>query len=124
MRPDSLLSADGPLNMYNAFSAAIHPSSRDRGVIVLFENRMVSAQFVCKTHSNSVDTFQAVEQGSLGQMVAGRPFYFFEPARPAGRRFFDVSGLDATKVLPKVSLFAYHGQPPSSGCRLVWAKLI
>ena len=108
MRPLSLLSSDGPLNLYHSFSAAIHPTSRDRGVITLFSNRLVSAQFVSKTHANGVDTFKALEQGSLGYMLAGRPFYYFLAAQPNGRQFFDVSGLEGTLKLPKVALFAYH----------------
>jgi L-asparaginase len=108
LRPLSLLSSDGPLNLYHSISCASVPSSRDRGVMALFIGRLTSAQYVCKMHANAIDSFKALEQGSLGYMLGGRPYYYFAPSQPNGRQFFDVSSVEGTHALPKVALFAYH----------------
>lgn len=66
MRPASALSADGPLNLYHAACVAVSPLSRGQGVLVVMNDRIVSARHVVKKHANGVDAFSATEFGCLG----------------------------------------------------------
>lgn len=72
MRPGSALSADGPLNLYNAILLASRREAWGRGVLVMLNDRVHAARFVTKTNTTQVETFQSSGQGSLGQIVNGR----------------------------------------------------
>lgn len=43
--------------------------------------------------ANTPDMFRAVEQSNLRIFLAGHPYYFFEPALPTGKPFFNVTGV-------------------------------
>jgi L-asparaginase len=72
MRPGSALSADGPLNLYNAILLASRPEASGRGVLVMLNDHVHAARFVTKTNTTQVETFQSPGQGSLGQIVNGQ----------------------------------------------------
>jgi L-asparaginase len=101
MRPASYISFDGLSNFLQAVSAAASPSSRGRGGLIAFNDRITSIYYSSKTNANTPDTFKAVEQGNLGTFLAGQPYYFFEPALPTGRPFFNVTD---TEELPSVQV--------------------
>jgi L-asparaginase len=70
MRPATALSADGSLNLLQAVSVASHPASCAQGVLVVMNDRILSARHVTKTHTSAVDAFNAAEFGCLG-LVSG-----------------------------------------------------
>ncbi len=43
MRPMTYISPDGPSNFYQAVAAAASPSSKDRGGLIVFNDRYVKA---------------------------------------------------------------------------------
>ncbi|MCD8537716.1 MAG: type II asparaginase [Burkholderiaceae bacterium] len=71
MRPATALSADGPLNLFHAVVVASNQASASRGVLVVMNDRIVSARHVTKGHANAVDAFVPTEFGYLG-LVFGR----------------------------------------------------
>lgn len=71
MRPASALSADGPLNLFHAVAVASDKASTGRGVLVVMNDRILSARYVTKGHANGVDAFVPTEFGYLG-LVFGR----------------------------------------------------
>ena len=71
MRPASALSADGPLNLFHAVAVASDRASSGRGVLVVMNDRILSARHVTKGHANGVDAFVPTEFGYLG-LVFGR----------------------------------------------------
>lgn len=101
MRPATAISADGPFNLLQAIALAVHPSARDRGTLLVSNDRISSAMYVSKTNTQSLDTFQAAEQGHLGLMVGTKPYFYFTPASAPGKPYFDVS---KTESLPKVEI--------------------
>lgn len=108
MRPATSLSADGPVNLLDAVMVAADPGSRDRGVMVVMNDRISAARYVTKMNTLNVDAMGSLEQGYLGAVAGERVIYYFEPARAKGELFFDVSGV--TK-LPRVELiYRYQGQ--------------
>lgn len=66
MRNSSELSWDGPANLRSAVRVAIDPSVRGLGVLVVMNDQLVAAAEAVKTHTESVDTFQSRDFGSLG----------------------------------------------------------
>lgn len=68
-------------------------------------SRITSIYYSTKVNANTPDTFKALEQGNLGAFLGGQPFYFFGPAYPTGRPYFDVSN---TTELPSVIILYGH----------------
>lgn len=108
MRPATAISADGPMNLLEAVTLAASKQSEKRGAMLLLNDRIASAFYVTKTNSTVLDTFRAPEQGYLGTFIGTTPRFYYEPATPVGKPFFDVSRLEA---LPKVViLYSYQDQ--------------
>lgn len=111
MRPATAVSADGPMNLLEAVTLASDKKAEKRGVMVVLNDRIGSAFYTTKTNSTTPDTFKASEPGYLGVFVSGKPKFYYSPAVPVDKVFFDVSKLDS---LPHVEiLFAYPDQEPT-----------
>ncbi|WP_323029897.1 asparaginase [Castellaniella sp.] len=109
MRPASALSADGPLNLVNALLTAADPASRDRGVLVVMNDRIVAARLAAKRHTTRVDTFGADGAGVLGAVTDGRVRYALRPDLPDTAEF-SLAGL---RALPPVDIILdYQDAPP------------
>jgi L-asparaginase len=63
---------DGPANLRDAVHVAIDPRLQDAGVLVVMDGRILPADDVTKTHSQALDTFQALNHGALGTVIEGR----------------------------------------------------
>ncbi|KAF1020389.1 MAG: L-asparaginase [Paracidovorax wautersii] len=108
MRPATAISADGPMNLLNAVTLAASPDAVGRGTLITLNDRIGSAFYTIKTNSTTVDTFKAEEQGYLGAFIGAQPKFWYSPATPTGKLFFDVSRVT---TLPKVViLYAYQDQ--------------
>lgn len=105
MRPATALSADGPLNLYQAVVLAGSPAGRDRGTMIVLNDRIGSAFYTTKNNANSLDTFFSTEAGQLGTFVNQVPYFFFAPSEPVGRTVFDVSN---TTTLAQVDIIYAH----------------
>jgi L-asparaginase len=79
MRPSTALSADGPLNMYNAVALAANPNAKGYGVMVLMNDEIHSAHDVKKMITTPVQTFQSPEEGMLGTVIFGDVQFFHKP---------------------------------------------
>jgi L-asparaginase type II len=66
MRPSTSLSADGPLNIYNAVGVASDPRAKGRGVLVVANDDIHGARAVTKRHTTDVETFVSPEAGLIG----------------------------------------------------------
>jgi L-asparaginase len=111
MRPATALSADGPLNLYNAVSVAAHAEIQGRGAMLVINDDIHSARDVTKTHTTDVQTFISTGPGLLGTATFGRVRLFRNPTR----RHTILSALSAKNLtaLPRVDiLYAYAGMPP------------
>lgn len=105
MRPNSAISADGPLNLVQAFALAASPKARGRGVLVCANDRIASAIYVSKTNTLAVDTFQARDAGFLGVMMGTQPLFYAQAAQPLLPPPFDVS---SGAALPRVAVVHTH----------------
>ncbi|HEX6902419.1 MAG TPA: type II asparaginase [Thermoanaerobaculia bacterium] len=102
MRPSTAVSADGPLNLYNAVGVAVDPEARGRGVLVLMNDWIHAAHSLTKTSTTAVQTFMSPLRGLVGVAAYGKnDFYLMPPWKHTTGSEFDVSGV--TK-LPRVDI--------------------
>ncbi|HIF9110287.1 TPA: L-asparaginase 2 [Photobacterium damselae] len=102
MRPSTAMSADGPVNLYNAVVAATDEDSKGRGVLVTMNDTIFDARDVTKTNTTSVNTFQSPNFGPLGYIHNSDAKYQRSPERKhTTETVFDVSKLIS---LPKVGI--------------------
>ncbi|MBZ5589758.1 MAG: type II asparaginase [Acidobacteriia bacterium] len=108
MRPSTSISADGPMNLYNAVALAASSDAAGRGVMVCLNDQINAARDVTKTDTATLDTFRAPELGLLGVMEAGHPIFYRASTRAhTSATEFDIG---AVKELPKVGIvLAYAG---------------
>lgn len=81
MRPSTALSADGPLNLYNAVALASDKKSYGKGVLVLMNDKIFSARDVKKTHTTNVDSFSSNSFGELGQAYFGEIDIYYQTTK-------------------------------------------
>lgn len=102
MRASTALSADGPLNLYNAVVTAAAPESAGKGVLVELNGIILDAHSVIKMNTVDVQTFQAPNSGPLGYIFNSKVFYNDVTLKKhTTQSIFDVKGL---KELPKVGI--------------------
>ena len=81
MRPATSLSADGPMNLYNAVAVAADKASVGRGVMVCMNDGIFDARDVSKFNTNTVDAFKSLATGPIGLVIMGDPKYYSIPMR-------------------------------------------
>src|SRR5262245_649201 len=81
MRPSTAMSADGPLNIYNAVAIAADPNARGRGVLVTVDDDIHSGHDIVKTHSTDVGTMASGEAGLIGATLFGKDTWFRTPSQ-------------------------------------------
>ena len=111
MRPATALSADGPLNLFNAVSVAADRDARGRGTIVAINDDLHSARDVTKSSTTDVQTFVSPGPGLLGTASYGRIRYFRHPTHlHTTATEFSVGDRHS---LPRVDiLYAHANMPP------------
>ncbi|EJS42288.1 asp1p [Saccharomyces arboricola H-6] len=113
MRPSTSISADGPMNLYQAICIASNPKSRGRSVLVSLNDQISSGYYITKTNANSLDSFN-VRQGYLGNFVNNEIHYYYPPVKPQGCHKFKLRIIGDTFKLPEVCiLYAHQAFPPS-----------
>ena len=70
MRPSTALSADGPLNFYNAVAVAADPQAAGRGVLVVVNDWIHGASSLTKTSTTAVQTFLSPVSGLISSRSA------------------------------------------------------
>jgi L-asparaginase len=102
MRPSTAVSADGPLNLYNAVGVAIDPNARGRGVLVLMNDWIHGAHSLTKTSTTAIQTFMSPLRGLVGVASYGKNDFYNSPAwKHTTGSEFDVAGVTA---LPRVDI--------------------
>jgi L-asparaginase len=102
MRPSTAVSADGPLNLYNAVGVAVDPQARGRGVMLVMNDWIHSAHSLTKTSTTAVQTFMSPLRGLIGTAAYGKnDFYGTVPWKHTVNSEFSVAGVDK---LPRVDI--------------------
>ena len=71
MRPSTALSADGPLNFFNAVAVAASKDAPGRGVMVVVNDWIHGASSLTKTSTTAVQTFLSPVTGLIGTVAYG-----------------------------------------------------
>jgi L-asparaginase len=79
MRPSTAVSADGPLNLYNAVGVAIDPKARGRGVLVVMNDWIHAAHSLTKTSTTAIQTFMSPLRGVVGVANYGNNDFYNTP---------------------------------------------
>jgi L-asparaginase type II len=102
MRPSTALSADGPINLYNAVLIAGSKEAVGKGVLVCLNDQINAARDVTKTNTSTADTFKSPELGILGYVQGNRVAFYRLPARKHTLNSeFDISDVEK---LPNVEI--------------------
>jgi L-asparaginase len=106
MRPSTALSADGPLNFYNAVAVAADPEAAGRGVLVVINDWIHGARSLTKTSTTAVQTFMSPLQGIIGTVAYGTAEYY---RLPVGKHTLHSEfSLDGVTALPRVDIIMAH----------------
>ena len=79
MRPSTAVSADGPLNLYNAVGVAVDANARGRGVLVVMNDWIHAAHSLTKTSTTAIQTFQSPLRGLVGIASYGKNDFYNTP---------------------------------------------
>jgi L-asparaginase len=111
MRPSTAVSADGPLNLYNAVAVAADPQAKGRGVLVVMNDQIHAAHSLTKTSTTAIQTFMSPIRGVVGVCAYGKnDWYNTPPWKHTSQSEFDISNV--TK-LPRVDIvFADEDMEP------------
>lgn len=106
MRNSASMSADGPLNLFNAVNVAISKDAVGKGVMVTMNDEIHAAREVTKTHTTGVDTFKSPNTGKIGSVFYGNVKFYMSPTR----KHTINSDFDITKIteLPRVDIIYSH----------------
>ncbi|MCR4941627.1 MAG: type II asparaginase [Campylobacter sp.] len=106
MRNGTSLSADGPLNIYNAVNVAMSKDAVGKGVMVVMNDEIHAAREVTKTNTTGVDTFKSPNAGKIGTVFYGKVKFYMSPLRKhTVNSAFDIEKINA---LPRVDIVYNH----------------
>src|SRR4051812_16786052 len=102
MRPSTALSADGPLNFYNAVAVAANKEAAGRGVLVVVNDWIHGAASLTKTSTTAVQTFLSPVTGLIGSVAYGQADFYRGPVgRNTSKSEFSLDGVTS---LPRVDI--------------------
>jgi L-asparaginase len=112
MRPSTAVSADGPLNLYNAVGVAADPKAKGRGVLVVMNDWIHGAHSLTKTSTTAVQTFMSPVRGLVGIASYGKNDWYSSPEwKHTTKSEFDISSVN---TLPRVDiLYTYLDMSPA-----------
>lgn len=110
MRPSTALSADGPLNVYNAVAVAADPKAVGRGALVSVNDQIHGAHDITKTHTTATDTFMSPYHGLIGTTAYGNSQYYRYPFK---KHTVDTPfNVENASNLPRVDIvYVYEDMP-------------
>ena len=107
MRPATALSADGPLNLYNAVRVASAPAAHKKGVLIVLNDLILDAREGTKTNPTNVATFFSRDFGAIG-MIAGPRIEFYRAPTRSHTLHTPFSVANLPDELPRVDIVVSH----------------
>jgi L-asparaginase len=118
-RPPTGISPDGPINLLAAIRVAASHEAREKGVMVVMDDRIISARDAQKIYARN-GGFSAEEMGTIGIVATHGPEFFYSPIRK--HTFMSEFDLRNITTLPRVEIqYSYAG---SQGAGKTEAKAV
>ncbi len=106
MRPGTAISADGPLNLYQAVALAANNESYGKGVLVTLSDGIYGARDVSKINTFRTQAFSQKDIGCLGYMHYEKPFFYNQSTKKhTYQTQFDISSISE---IPKVEIVYFY----------------
>lgn len=106
MRPSTAMSADGPMNLYQAVALATSQKAFGKGVLITFADGIYSARDVAKINTFRTDAFSQKDLGCLGYMHDSDVFMYSEcTQKHCPNTEFEVQNIEK---LPKVEIVTFY----------------
>jgi L-asparaginase len=102
MRPSTAVSADGPLNLYDAIAVAADPNAQGRGVLLVMNDWIHSAQTLTKVSTTAVQTFMSPIRGLIGTSSYGVNDFYRYPDQKFGIKSEFI--VESVTKLPRVDI--------------------
>lgn len=106
MRSGSSMSADGPMNIFNAVNVAIDKQTAGKGVVVVMNDEIHSAREVTKVNTSRVNAFASPNTGKIGTVYYGNVHYYMNPTRK--HTYNSEFNIEKINSLPRVEILYAH----------------
>lgn len=90
MRPWTHIGFEGDADA-DAVMLAASPESRNRGLMVAFNARIIPGYWVTKLHSTNPNAFGPTAGGDFGISINSLPVFFNTPSQPLSKYYFDIN---------------------------------
>lgn len=102
MRAFTSLSSDALMNLYDAIVTAVNKQSIGKGVLVVMNENILTANDVSKTNTTNIDAFKSLNYGKLGTVILNDVDYYQSPKRID--HIVSINDLEKVKSLPQVEV--------------------
>lgn len=102
MRPSTSISADGPMNLYNAVAIAGDPGAKGKGVLVILNDEIHYAREVEKMNTTQLNTFHSPNRGRAGLVNTGKIKWFNQSTTRHGNQ--SEFSVNEKTTLPRVEI--------------------
>ena len=121
MRPSTALSADGPMNLFQAVLAATSPKLQNHEMLVVMNGLVIPAWQTIKTDSVALDSFCAYPGGPVGKIVGEDILIFGAPGGSSlsGRFHNHLRNDDKLPFVDIILLNGGYGEQPLDD----WGKI-
>lgn len=101
-------SSDSTQNLIDAIRVATHPNSKNRGVMVVANGKIMSAREIQKNHNHSLDALESSEIGILGYVH--NEIIDFHSTSSKKHTFYSAFNIQSINDLPNVAIaYSYSG---------------
>lgn len=98
MRSSNEIGADGLYNLLSSIKVASSDEAKNKGVLVVLNDEIHTAENVTKTHTSNISTFQSPQYGPIG-IVTKRGVLFHHI--PSNKEFYPINHVSRRVVLIK-----------------------
>lgn len=98
MRSSNEIGADGLYNLISSIRVAASNEAQNKGVLVVLNDEIHTAENVTKTHTSNVSTFQSPQYGPIG-IVTKRGIFFHHA--PTNDEYYEIKGVSKRVILIK-----------------------
>lgn len=91
MRSSNEVGADGLYNLISSIKVAASDEAKNKGVLVVLNDEIHTAENVTKTHTSNIATFQSPQYGPIGIVTKRGVFFHHVPSRTEYYNIHDVT---------------------------------